>query len=97
MYSYIHLHWDNIKKIDKSNITAELLESKLKILHSYWERMDNVNAALVIMEGIKSTNYYDYIENAYLRITEERLYRECLLGSNWQHRKAYSGSGAPNP
>jgi len=47
-----------------------VLKSKLKILHSYWERVYNGNAALAIMEGIESTDYYqkdDYIEayNAY--------------------------------
>jgi len=53
---YIYRFWDNIKKIGKNNITATILETKLKILHSNWERVDNDNAAL--MEGIESTDYY---------------------------------------
>jgi len=62
---YIHRYWDNIKKLGKSNITVDLLESRLKILHSYWVRVDNDNAALGIIEGIESNDYYqkdDYIE-----------------------------------
>jgi len=57
-------------KLGKSNIIVAVLKSKLKILHSYWERMDNDNIALGIMGEIESTDYYqqdDYLEaaNAY--------------------------------